>query len=323
MERQFELLEPQLSYWTTKSYVDTLNTCVTNLSTNTWNVSSNFWNLSNSYWTTKSYVDTLNTCVTNLSTNTWNVSSNFWNLSNSYWTTKSYVDTLNTCVTNLSTNTWNVSSNFWNISNSYWTTKGYVDKLNTCVTSLSTTAWNVSSNFWTVFSMNATNASLNKNLSCINVSGVNLSLSGNLSANNGYFINNVYAGYSDDRLKVRLNNISNCLSRIMKLSTFEYFPNISKCETIGITVPFKKDIGMSAQEVQSVFPEIVCTAPCDIDIDFVTGEQHSKTGLNLLTVRYERLVPILIQSLKELTQRVEIIENVLFDNGSIPKGVVL
>jgi hypothetical protein len=123
---------------------------------------------------------------------------------------------------------------------------------------------------------------------------------------------------------MRTHELADCLSRIVSLSTFEYYPNVSICELVGLNVPFKKDIGMSAQEVKSVFPEIVCTAPCDIDTDMNSGEPRSRTGMDLLTVRYERLVPIIIQSLKELTERVSYVEHVVHNicSFSIPRGVV-
>ena len=65
---------------------------------------------------------------------------------------------------------------------------------------------------------------------------------------------------------------------------------------------------MSAQEVGCIFPEIVCPAPCDVLNDPLSGEQLSRTGMNLLTIRYERLVPVLLQAIRELTIRVEELE---------------
>ena len=51
----------------------------------------------------------------------------------------------------------------------------------------------------------------------------------------------------------------------------------------------KREVGVSAQEVQSILPEIVAPAPID--------EKY-------LTVRYERLVPLLIEAIKELEAQV-------------------
>ena len=146
--------------------------------------------------------------------------------------------------------------------------------------------------------------------SCTNAASIltNLYCYGNITANNGYFTSNIYAGYSDDRLKIRTSNLSNVLPYIKTLSTFQYYPNTSFCKQLCIDVSNKSDIGMSAQEVESIFPEIVCPAPCDVLNDPLSGEKLSRTGMNILTIRYERLVPILLQAIRELTIRVEELE---------------
>ena len=137
-------------------------------------------------------------------------------------------------------------------------------------------------------------------LSITNACICNLSLMGNIFAVNGYFTNNVIAGYSDERMKIKTSNISNSLDKITSLSCFKYYPNTSVCEQLGIKQDYTVDIGLSAQEVQKCFPEIVCLSPYDININEVTNEVVSRTGLDLLTIRYERFVPIIIQCIQEL-----------------------
>ena len=57
---------------------------------------------------------------------------------------------------------------------------------------------------------------------------------------------------------------------------------------------------MSAQEVQSILPEIVHLAPFDTDIDEDTKEiKGSKSGENYLTIDYDKLVPLLVEAIKE------------------------
>jgi hypothetical protein len=57
-----------------------------------------------------------------------------------------------------------------------------------------------------------------------------------------------------------------------------------------------REVGVSAQEVQQVLPEIVAPAPID--------DQY-------LTVRYERLTPLLIEAIKELRQEINEIKRLL------------
>ena len=102
--------------------------------------------------------------------------------------------------------------------------------------------------------------------------------------------NNVTAYYSDDRLKTRLGNIDNALEKVISLNGFNYQPN-DVAQSLGYTV--KDEVGVSAQEVQRVLPSAVVPAPID--------EKY-------LTVHYDRLIPLLIEAIKELTAKVERLE---------------
>jgi hypothetical protein len=99
--------------------------------------------------------------------------------------------------------------------------------------------------------------------------------------------NNITAYYSDDRLKTKLGSIENALDKIEALSGFYYEAN-ETAQELGYEA--KREVGVSAQEVQAVMPEVVAPAPID--------EKY-------LTVRYERLVPLLIEAIKELRAEVK------------------
>jgi hypothetical protein len=102
--------------------------------------------------------------------------------------------------------------------------------------------------------------------------------------------NNITAYYSDDRLKVRYGNIQNALAKVESLSGFHYEAN-EVAKALGYeAVP---EVGVSAQEVQRVLPEVVVPAPID--------EQY-------WTVRYEKLIPLLIEAIKELSERLKKLE---------------
>jgi hypothetical protein len=94
--------------------------------------------------------------------------------------------------------------------------------------------------------------------------------------------NNITAYYSDDRLKTKLGNIENALDKIRTLNGFYYEAN-ETAQALGYEAV--REVGVSAQQVQAVQPEIVVPAPIDD---------------KYLTVRYERLVPLLIEAIKEL-----------------------
>jgi len=103
--------------------------------------------------------------------------------------------------------------------------------------------------------------------------------------------NNITAYYSDERLKTRLGAIENALDKVNQLSGFYHEAN-ELAESLGYTKV--REVGVSAQEVQRVLPEIVAPAPID--------PQY-------LTVRYERLTPLLIEAIKELRKEVNDIKN--------------
>jgi hypothetical protein len=102
--------------------------------------------------------------------------------------------------------------------------------------------------------------------------------------------NNVTSFYSDERLKTKLGNIDNALAKLETLNGFYYEAN-EVAQALGYEV--KKEVGVSAQEVQAIMPEVVAPAPIDD---------------KYLTVRYERLVPLLIEAIKELSEKVKTLE---------------
>lgn len=115
-----------------------------------------------------------------------------------------------------------------------------------------------------------------------------------------YATGNVTAYYSDDRLKTRIGNIQNALDIVTSLNGFRYIDN-ELAETFGYANNGTQ-IGVSAQEVQKHLPEIVRQAAFDVDQD--DPNQGSKTGENYLTVDYSRLVPLLIEAIKEQQEQI-------------------
>jgi hypothetical protein len=109
---------------------------------------------------------------------------------------------------------------------------------------------------------------------------------------------NIIAYYSDERLKTKIGNIENALEKVSQLNGF-YYVNNELAHSVGYT-DTKVQLGLSAQEVQSILPEIVHLAPFDMDIDDETKKiKGSKTGENYLTIDYDKLVPLLVEAIKE------------------------
>lgn len=98
---------------------------------------------------------------------------------------------------------------------------------------------------------------------------------------------NIIANYSDERLKTKLGNLESALDKICAIETFYYEAN-ETAQALGYKA--EREVGVSAQSVQAVFPELVVAAPIDAQY---------------LTVRYDRLVAPIIEAIKELRAEVK------------------
>ena len=117
--------------------------------------------------------------------------------------------------------------------------------------------------------------------------------------------NDITAFYSDIRLKENINTIKNALSKVCSLRGVTYNAN-DIAASFGYTK--EEQVGVIAQEVEEVLPQIVKPAPFDIDVD-ENGNEISRSGENYKTVKYEKLVPLLIEAIKELSEKVRRLEN--------------
>jgi hypothetical protein len=102
---------------------------------------------------------------------------------------------------------------------------------------------------------------------------------------------NITAYFSDERLKDFKGTIPNALDKVAQLNGYYYTPN-ETAQALGVDNN-GVEVGVSAQEVEAVLPEIVT--------DSVVGKDYK-------TVMYEKLTPLLIEAVKELTQKVEKLE---------------
>lgn len=109
--------------------------------------------------------------------------------------------------------------------------------------------------------------------------------------------NSITAYYSDKRLKTEVAKIENALDKIDQLCGVIYTQN-QLAEQFGYN-NYDEQVGLYAQDVQIVQPQCVKPAPFDVD-----ANGNSKSGNNYLTVQYEKLVPLLVEGIKELRKEI-------------------
>jgi len=113
--------------------------------------------------------------------------------------------------------------------------------------------------------------------------------------------NQITSYYSDERLKENIKPIQNALEKVMTLRGVTYNAN-QLAESFGFKNK-ESQVGVLASDIEKVLPEAVKPAPFDI-IRFEESE-ISRSGENYKTVQYEKIVPLLIEAIKELNNEIE------------------
>lgn len=113
-------------------------------------------------------------------------------------------------------------------------------------------------------------------------------------------VGDVVANTSDKRLKTKIVNIDSPLEKISKINGVYFNWNETAKELTGKDTE-QREVGFIAQEVQSILPEIVKKAP----FDTIEHTNESKSGENYLTIQYEKIVPLLVECIKELKLEIE------------------
>lgn len=103
--------------------------------------------------------------------------------------------------------------------------------------------------------------------------------------NDKIVINGTYEVSSDIRLKSEIEKIENALPNVLRLNGYRYKRN-------SVADKSKKEIGVIAQEVMEVFPDVV-------------GENPE----GFLSVNYSALIPVLIEAIKEQQTKILQLEN--------------
>ena len=118
------------------------------------------------------------------------------------------------------------------------------------------------------------------------------------SSTTGYLraTNDIVAYYSDERLKDFLGRIENAIEKVEQLNGY-YFKENDKAKEYGYN---NEDVhvGLSAQEVQKVLPEVIAPAPINDSYEYDVEEEY-------LTVKYDKVIPLLVEAIKELNAKID------------------
>jgi len=103
----------------------------------------------------------------------------------------------------------------------------------------------------------------------------------------------VTAYYSDERLKDFHGTIPDALDKVNRVNGYLFTEN-ELAKQLGYNND-RVQAGVSAQEIEAVMPEVVKEAPI-----------NEEKGTDYKTVQYDRLVPLLIEAIKELSTKVDL-----------------
>jgi len=116
---------------------------------------------------------------------------------------------------------------------------------------------------------------------------------------------NIIAYYSDVRLKTNITLIPDALNKVKAIRGVTFNSN-DTAASFGYKDQ-SKQVGVIAHEIEAVLPEAVQMAP--FDREYIDEDTYvSKSGENYKTVQYEKIVPLLIEAIKELSAKVEELE---------------
>lgn len=108
---------------------------------------------------------------------------------------------------------------------------------------------------------------------------------------------NMTGYFSDIRLKKEIKPIKNALDKLKEITGVFYQHN-ETAEKHGFEDK-SEQVGVIAQDVKRVLPHAIAPAPFDMNSD-----GSSKTGENYMTVRMEKLLPLIIEAIKDLDQKI-------------------
>jgi hypothetical protein len=125
----------------------------------------------------------------------------------------------------------------------------------------------------------------------------------------GWFQGKVYStgGYqpSDEKLKKDLAVLDGALDKVMKLKPVTYHFNTQTYAKMGL--PLEKQNGLIAQDVETVFPELVCETVIPSE-NKETNAYRPTEPEKIKAVNYTALIPILTKAIQEQQTHIETLE---------------
>jgi hypothetical protein len=113
---------------------------------------------------------------------------------------------------------------------------------------------------------------------------------------------NITAYASDRRLKTNIKPISNAIDKLMRINGVE-FDWVDNIQDIGFIPQTMHETGVIAQEIQAVIPDAVKIAPFNKNATDISGIDNE-----YLTVDKEKIIPLLIEAIKEQQARINRLE---------------
>ncbi|MGL5098494.1 MAG: tail fiber domain-containing protein, partial [Fusobacteriaceae bacterium] len=116
--------------------------------------------------------------------------------------------------------------------------------------------------------------------------------------------NNIIAYYSDIRLKKNFNKVDGALDKVMKVNPYYYEQN-DFAKELGYNEEGKIQIGFKAQEMKTILPQVILTAPVN-HIHDMTKSTREKIGDDpILTIDYGKITPLLWGAIQELKREID------------------
>ena len=111
-------------------------------------------------------------------------------------------------------------------------------------------------------------------------------------------ITGVYYGVSDARLKKDVMGLQDALGTVRKLNPVSYY--FRRDEYPDLHLAKNQHIGLLAQEVQKVMPDLVSDSRANV--------HQSEGSVPMKTVNYVELIPLLIKAIQELEDEIAILK---------------